>query len=131
VPAKIPFGKVADKEHVIPYAQLDELKALLHLTILTRSMGLLIGEAGTGKTTAVKIVADELPSNKYNVIYLGQDQDGTNLCRRLALSLGLKPRLSRTHTLLAITQFLSDNRLEQGREILLIVDERTSWITQP
>jgi len=123
VPSKLPFGKACDKEHIISYSQFEELRSLLHLTISSRSMGLLTGEAGTGKTTAVHIVADELPSNKYTVIYLGQDQDGSNLCRRLALSLGLKPRLSRTHTLLAISQFLSDNRLEQGREILLVIDE--------
>lgn len=122
-PSKLPFGKVCDKDHIISYSQLEELRNLLHLTISSRSMGLLTGEAGTGKTTAVHIVADELPSNKYTVVYLGQDQDGSNLCRRLAFSLGLKPRLSRTHTLLAISQFLSDNRLEQGREILLVIDE--------
>jgi len=122
-PSKLPFGKVFDKDQIVSYLQLEELRNLLHLTISTRSMGLVTGEAGTGKTTAVHIVVNELPSNKYTIIYLGQDQDGTNLCRRLALSLGLKPRLSRTHTLLAISQHLSDNRLEQGREVCLIVDE--------
>jgi type II secretory pathway predicted ATPase ExeA len=123
LPAKLPFGKASTKEHIISYSQLEELRHLLHLTLGYRSMGLITGEAGTGKTTAVRTVTDELPSNKYSIIYLGQDQDGSNLCRRLSHSLGLKPRLSRTHTLLAISQHLSDNCLEQGREVILVVDE--------
>ena len=123
LPGRLPFGKASSKDQIINYSQLEEVRNLLHLTFGTRSMGLITGEAGTGKTTAVRTVTDELPTNKYSIIYLGQDQDGSNLCRRLSLSLGLKPRLSRTHTLLTVSQHLSDTRLEQGREVILVVDE--------
>lgn len=123
IPSKLPFGKAVEKEQLLSYSQLEELKMLLRMAIEQRSMGLVTGQAGTGKTTGVKIVTDELPTNKYSVVYLGQDQDRNNICRRLACGLGLEPKRSSSHTLLSISQYLADNRLEQGRDVVLVIDE--------
>ena len=42
-------------------------------------MVLVSGPPGVGKTTGVRCVTDELQPNKFDVVYLGQDQHGVNL----------------------------------------------------
>jgi len=118
-----PFGKSFTKEEVFSYAQFQELHQLLELTVKQKNMCLVTGEAGVGKTTAVRTFTDELPTNRHQIIYVGQDQDGGNLSRRLACALGFQPPRSRAHTWLSISQHLQDNLVEQGRDIILVVDE--------
>jgi type II secretory pathway predicted ATPase ExeA len=120
---RIPFGKSAQAEELFSYAQMQELHQMLRLALQERAIVFISGEAGVGKTTATSAFADQLPTNKYLVIYLGQDQEGTSLWRRLACSLGLKPSISRAHTRLTVSQHLNDNLLEKGKDIVLIIDE--------
>ena len=118
-----PFSKGIPEDGIFSYSQFEDLKKILQATMLERSMALVTGQAGVGKTTAVRAVTDELPTNKYQVVYVGQDQEGVNLSRRLASALGIAPQRSRAHTWLLISQHLSDNLREQGKEIVLVVDE--------
>jgi type II secretory pathway predicted ATPase ExeA len=117
------FGKNVPRDEMYEYEQFRELHALLSYTVQLRSMSLVTGQAGVGKTTGVRSFADELPTNKYQIIYVGQDHDGGNLSRRLASSLGIQPKHFRSHTWLAISQHLSDNLIEQGKEVVLVMDE--------
>jgi type II secretory pathway predicted ATPase ExeA len=116
----MPFGKDGD---YFLYGQLDEVKEVLRLTVQETSMALVSGQAGTGKTTAVSSFVDDLPSNSHQVIYLGQDQHGGNLLRRLCFHLGIKPRVHRSQLPLQVSQYLSENLAELGRNVVLIVDE--------
>jgi type II secretory pathway predicted ATPase ExeA len=122
-PATMPFGKSFPKDEVFSYSQFQELAQLLQLTVQQKSMCLVTGQAGVGKTTAVRTFTDDLPANKHQIIYAGQDQDGGNLCRRFATALGFQPPRSRSHTWLAISQHLADNLVEQGKDVVLVVDE--------
>jgi type II secretory pathway predicted ATPase ExeA len=117
------FGKGTGDGAAFSFERFEELQQLLRLTVVERSMLLLTGQAGVGKTSAVRYFTDELPTNKYQVVYLGQEHEGDNLARRLALSLGLQAKRFRSHTWLTVNQYLSDNLIEQGKEIVLVVDE--------
>jgi len=119
----MPFSKSLNSDELFEYSQLNELRRLLKLTIKQRSMMIVTGEAGVGKSTAVGSTTDQLPTNKYLVAYLGQDQEGSSVWRRLASSFGLRASVSRAHTRLSISQYLNDNLLEKGKEIVLVVDE--------
>ncbi len=118
-----PFAKTFPDDGVFSYSQYEELKKLLKRTTEERSLLLLTGQAGVGKTTALRAFTNELPTNKYQIIYVGQDQEGVNLSRRLASALGIPPQRSKAHTWLLISQNLSDNLREQGKEVVLVVDE--------
>lgn len=120
---KVPFGKWLTPEEIFNYSQLEELARLLKMALEQKFPFVLTGEAGVGKTTAVYSVVSQLPTNKYSTVYLGQDQDGTNLIKRLAGSLGLQPKASRKHTWMQISQLLADNLSEQGKTPVVIVDE--------
>ncbi|MGH2506246.1 MAG: ExeA family protein [Ktedonobacteraceae bacterium] len=119
----MPFSIALSSDELFIYAQLNELSKLLKITIGQKSMMIVTGEAGVGKSTAVSATTDQLPTNKYLVIYLGQDQEGASIWRRLASSLGLRPSISRAHTRLSISQYLNDNLLEKGKDVVLVVDE--------
>jgi type II secretory pathway predicted ATPase ExeA len=118
-----PFAKTFPEDGMFSYSQFEELKRILKKTVDERSLVLLTGQAGVGKTTAVRAFTEELPTNKYQVIYVGQDQEGINLSRRLAGALGIPPQRSKANTWLLISQHLSDNLREQGKEVILVVDE--------
>jgi len=121
--AQMPFGKSSPTSDSFSYGQLEELHALLKYTIAEKSMALVTGQAGVGKTTAVRLFIDSLPTNKYLTVYLGQDQIGSNVLRRLAVTLGITPSFHRQHTLMQISQFLDENLEQAGRTIILVADE--------
>lgn len=120
---KLPFGKGLSQDELFSYSQLEEFKALLRKAMEGKYPFMLTGEAGTGKSTATYAAVCELPTNKYSVIYLGQDQDGSNLIKRLAVGLGLQPKNNRKHAWMQISQLLSDNLSEQGKTPVVIIDE--------
>lgn len=117
----LPFGKDAGEYFL--YGQFAELKEVLQLTVQHRTIGLVSGVAGTGKTTGVRSFVEELPVNSHQIIYLGQDQNGASLLRRLCINLGIKPRPFRGQLPLQISQFLSEHMAAMGRALVLIVDE--------
>jgi type II secretory pathway predicted ATPase ExeA len=118
-----PFGKNVAGEDLFRHKQLEELHELIRAAIHKKSMALVAGPPGVGKTTAVRSVVDELPGHKYSPIYLGQDQSSVNVMRRFAHSLGMQPNHLRTRVVLQISQWLIDNLSAGGKEIVLIVDE--------
>lgn len=119
----LPFGKGLPPEDIFSYSQLEELKPIVTRTVEHKSMCLISGQAGVGKTTATHAAVCELPRNKYSVVYLGQDRDGSNLIRRLASGLGLEPKRFRNHVWMQIGQLLSDSVIEQNKTPVVVIDE--------
>jgi len=118
-----PFGKDIDNAALFRHGQMDALCLILRTCIAKQAMAAITGPPGSGKTTAVRCVTDELPSNKYSVVYLGQDQDGTNVLTRLASALGIQPKRYRPHLAMQISQWLIDNLDAGGKALVLVVDE--------
>jgi general secretion pathway protein A len=119
----VSFGKDVGEDEIFSYSQFVQLQAFLQVTVKKRSMALITGKAGTGKTTGVRAFTNQLPANKYRIMYFGQDQDGSNLLRRFIQIFGLKPQHHRIHLPMQLSQALSDNLQEGGREILAVIDE--------
>lgn len=118
----IPFGKDIDIKGLFTYPQISELHQLLELTIESGTGMLVTGQAGTGKTTAIRVYLDILPSNKYRVVYLGNDQKGQSMFARLAYEFGLKL----THggsRMLQLGQFIRRHITGTNKELILVVDE--------
>src|SRR5271165_5813068 len=106
------FGKDVGEDEIFSYPQFVQLQAFLEATVKKRSMALVTGKAGTGKTTGVRAFTGRLPANRYQVLYFGQDQDGANFLRRFVQTFGLKPKHHRLQLPMQISQALSDNLQE-------------------
>jgi MSHA biogenesis protein MshM len=90
----------------------------------TPGVGLLTGEAGVGKTAALRQLTRSLNPHRYQVIYLAETDFGRlDLYRSLALALGLEPvyrRASLWRQIKARIQELADGK---GVTPLWIIDE--------
>jgi type II secretory pathway predicted ATPase ExeA len=122
-PVMDPFSKRVSAQEVFKHQQVEELQELVRTAIAQRSMMLVSGPPGVGKTTCVRSVTDELPVNKFSVVYLGQDQHGANLWSRFSEALGLRPRGFRARLVLQLSQWLSNNLKDGGKDVVLVVDE--------
>jgi type II secretory pathway predicted ATPase ExeA len=118
-----PFSKRVDLNDVFKHQQVNELQGIIRAAIAQCSMVLVSGPPGVGKTTGVRCVTDELQPNKFNVVYLGQDQHGVNLLSRFSEVLGLPTKRFRQHLVLQLGQWLSGNVADGGKSVILIVDE--------
>jgi len=121
--AVLAFGKNVGVDSVFSYPQFEELLALLKQALAERSMALITGKAGIGKTTAIRTFTKSLPSTRYTVIYFGQDQEGVNVLQRFAYALGLKPKHFRNQLPMQISQALTEKIHESGKEVLAVLDE--------
>lgn len=119
---KTPFGKDLSRKELFMYPQLHELEDMLIPTVADRSMLLITGRAGTGKTTPVRACLGEL-SRHHKVIYLGQDRRGNSLFARLADQLGLRPELSRNYRSLHLSKRIENEVVAGGKELVLVIDE--------
>jgi MSHA biogenesis protein MshM len=60
-------------------------------------LALLTGEAGVGKTTALRCITNELNPHRYQVIYMAETDFGRiDIYRQLALALGLESSYRRS-----------------------------------
>jgi general secretion pathway protein A len=118
-----PFGKDLDHSVLYAYPQLEELHQILDLTLESCSAALVTGQAGTGKTTAVRGFVETLPTNQYRVIYLGNDQTGHTLFARLALELGLKLSHANGQRMLQLKNHIQRHITGAGRQLVLVIDE--------
>jgi general secretion pathway protein A len=118
----IPFGKEIDGKSFLTYGQVEELHQILSLAIESRTAALVTGQAGTGKTTAVRMFAEQLPTDRHRVIYLGYDQTGPSMFARLAAEFGLKMSGAGTRILM-LSQFIKRQIAGANRQLILIVDE--------
>ncbi len=121
---QLPFQRDIETEQLFRASDLDELHARMRFLVDHRAMGVLTGEPGSGKSTALRRLRDDVHPEQVRILYLfdtfGSPSD---FCRQIALELGLQPLPSRTLTLRAIQHEIQ--RLVQQRHlsVLLLIDE--------
>lgn len=118
----MPFDKDVDEKSLFRYSQIEELHQKLDLALETRTGLLVTGQAGTGKTTGIRVHLEQLPSNSYRVIYLGNDQTGKSLFARLAAEFGLALNHS-TSRMLQLTNYIKRHVQGSNKHLVLVVDE--------
>ena len=118
-----PFGSDIASDRLFPSRAATEAQARLKHLAEMRGIGLLTGEAGSGKTAVCRRFADGLPRGLYRVIYLPLAAvSPLEALNRIAVELGLAPGQSRSMVGRAISGELS--RLAGNRQTpVLIIDE--------
>jgi len=119
-----PFEHALSSAELFRAPALDELHARLRHVVDQRALGLLTGEPGSGKSTALRRLRDELHPEQVRSIYLHDTAvNPADFCRQVALELGLEPRWSRALLLRDIQDEVSRLADERHLTVLLVVDE--------
>ena len=85
----VPFSKSIPTDNLFPTSGQKELTARLSYLVRERGFGLITGEIGSGKSTAVRAFTAGLDPNRYLVLYLANPTTGmTGIYRDLLLGLG-------------------------------------------
>ena len=98
---QIPFSKTIATSDLFPTEGQKELAARLAYLVRERGFGLVTGEIGSGKSTAVRAFTAGLDPNRYLVLYLANPTTGlTGIYRDLLLTLGHEPPFGRPRIVL-------------------------------
>ncbi len=121
---RAPFQKTIASAQLFRAPALEELHSRLRYLVDTCALGLVTGEPGSGKSTALRRLRDDLHPDQVKTIYLYDTAvSPLDLLRQIALELGLVPPGSRALIRRAIQ--LEIQRLVENRQltVLLILDE--------
>lgn len=89
---RTPFPRDLPPQDLFPSQAAQEAAARLDYLVQTRGFGLLTGEPGAGKTTALRALAQRLDPARYRLIYIAQsDLNPRSFYREILRQLGLTP----------------------------------------
>ena len=127
----LPFSRTLATKDLFPTASQKELGARLTYLVRERSVGLITGDIGSGKSTAVRAFAASLDFNRYLVLYLANPTTGmTGLYRDLLLQLGVEPPFGQPRLVARIRTALEEIQLSKHRAPVVVLDE-AHLLTQP
>jgi len=120
----LPFSRGLPAGKLFSSRTQDELRARLEYLLREPGIGLVTGEVGSGKSTAVRAFAEGLEPARYAVMYFANPMIGiTGLYRELLSQLGEPLRRYRQEMVPAIRRRFDLLRQEQKRMPLIILDE--------
>jgi len=120
---KFPFPKIAAPGETFydkrMHAAIDRLSHLLS----TMEIGVVLGEAGTGKSTLLEMFLNRVSSTRYRVLHLSvPPAKPRELYRSIASAMGVNTSWFGADAL-KVTDLLSYSYLESNRPNLLLIDE--------
>ena len=122
--SSLPFSKTIATHDLFTTAAQKELAARLTYLVRERGVGLLTGEVGSGKSSAVRAFTASLDFNRYLVIYLANPLLGiAGLYRELLSQLGRTPPYTQARMVACLRQAFAELLSSKRRAPLVIIDE--------
>ena len=119
-----PFTKTITPASLFLSEQHQELLARLQYLSRNRGFGLITGEVGAGKSTAIRAFASGLDPSRHQLLYISQsDLSSRHLYRELCLQLGLKPAFHAADTRRQLTQAVWDVYKNHDKQPTIVIDE--------
>jgi len=126
-----PFSKTIPTAELFPTAGQQELSARLSYLLREHGFGLVTGEIGSGKSTAVRSFAASLDPNRYLVLYVSNPTTGiTGIYRELLAALGHEAPFGKPRMVARLRSAFQDLSLHKHRAPVVILDE-AHLLTQP
>lgn len=117
------FGKAVARQHLLVYPQLAELEVELEDLLVEGGIGLLTGEMGIGKTTALRHFLGGLEERSCQLAYQGSTRHATALLESLVEALGVTPARHRASLLRQLSTLCARTWHEQRKRTLVVVDD--------
>jgi len=119
-----PFSRGLPTCHLFSAKGQEELKARLSYLVRERGIGLITGEIGSGKSTALRAFVDNLDPTRYTVVYTANPLIGiSGFYREVLAQLGEPVPLFRQQMVLAIRRCFDVLTNERKKTPVVIVDE--------
>ncbi len=120
---RLPFPKLIRPENAFPAGQFAAALVRLQQLLATREIGVVVGEAGTGKSTLLSLFLTQVSVSRYRIVKLDTPQARPReLYRAIATALGANPSWFGADAL-KIIDLLIQSYLESHRPNLLVIDE--------
>jgi type II secretory pathway predicted ATPase ExeA len=121
---RTPFGRDLAPGMLHRHASHNEAVARIAWCISERSIGVVTGEVGAGKTVAVRTVLSGLDTSKHTIIYLANPMIGVRgIHEAIVTTFGAAPTNLSSRLVAQSTAALTAERDERGRTPVLILDE--------
>lgn len=118
-----PFNITPDPKFLVFTPQYKEALARLHFSIdMAKGLTVLAGDAGTGKTTALRWILRQMESTVLPVYIVNPCISVDEFYRQLSMSLGITEWNDKTDLLASMAKLL-ENRHSLGLRTVLIIDE--------
>jgi type II secretory pathway predicted ATPase ExeA len=125
--AQSPFRKDISIPALLRYEQLEETESYLTFVVEEGSIGLVTGEVGVGKSTAVRAFLSTLDDRRYHVCYVGSSDATRSVLRRLAWSYGMRAAHLQGDLKDDVHQRIGDLWSEHEKRTVLVVDEAQAY----
>ncbi|MDQ1250458.1 MAG: hypothetical protein QG597_4837 [Actinomycetota bacterium] len=120
----MPFGKSLAPSMLHRHHGHNEAVARISWCITGRSLGVITGEVGAGKTVAVRAALAGLDQSRHTIVYLGNPSTGTRgIYGGIVTALGGVPRFHKANLIPQTTALLAAEDNERGRAVTVICDE--------
>jgi type II secretory pathway predicted ATPase ExeA len=121
---RMPFGRDLPPSRLHRHADLGEAAARIAWAVTGKTIGVITGEVGTGKTVAIRAAVAGLDPVAHTVIYTGNPATGVRGILACAVTaLGAKPVNGTAALAIQAWNVLAGEAAERGRTPVLIIDE--------
>ena len=119
-----PFARTLNTDDVLVTPSVKEMQARLSLTVRERSIALVTGEVGSGKSTAVRAFIASLDPNRHTILYLSLPIATPGaLYRQMLMALNQPVPFSTAAQTTALRTVLADLIQSQRRTPVVVIDE--------
>lgn len=118
-----PFSKGIAVEALHHYGQFDELAEYLSFVAEEGSVGLVTGEIGAGKSTAIRAFFATLDDRRYHLCYVGNADETRSVFRQLAWSFGRRAAYLKGDLRDDVHSWVEGQWNEHQRRTILVVDD--------
>jgi len=122
--ARMPFDRGLPAARLHNHRDLGEAAARMGWAVSEKTIALVTGESGSGKTVAIRAAAAALDLSAHNVIYIGNSTTGTRgVLDRIVTALGGRPAHGTAALATQAWNLLAGEAAERGRTPVLALDE--------
>lgn len=117
------FGRGIARSSLLVYQHLEEFTEEMETLLSDGGIGVLTGEMGIGKTTALRHYLGGLEERSVQVCYQGSSRHSTGVLEEIVEYLGVSPTRGRSSLLRQITQRVRRAYSEQRKRTLIVLDD--------
>jgi type II secretory pathway predicted ATPase ExeA len=121
---RLPFDRALAPADLYSGQGLQELSARLDYIVRSRDFGLITGEIGAGKSTAIRALAARLDSVRHPFLYLADSGlDPRGFYREALAQFGIAPAFHQRDARRQFDQAFLDAYENQGKQPVIVIDE--------